>query len=150
MLHHKPITGAAQHSRAPHQLRGADAPQAADQFSGNHPQVLAKSPDPIGGAGQPAIASTTSEIGAQQGYAACRPTGEAGASNLSPNYADQWRNPPDCKQCGRGYFRCVCEWDEPQQEHFRPAINRDPDWFRGCKAVVAIGAVWATYLTVTL
>ncbi len=39
----------------------------------------------------------------------------------------QWRNPPDCKQCGRGMFRCVCEWDEPQQEHFRPALNRDPD-----------------------
>ena len=80
--------------------------------------------------------------------------GEAGSCSpvlsVSPTLPDQWRNPPDCKQCGRGYFRCVCEWDEPQQEHFKPAINRDPDWFRACKAVVALGAVWAAWITVTL
>jgi hypothetical protein len=47
-------------------------------------------------------------------------------AGLSPaSYTDQWSNPPDCKQCGRGMWRCACEWDEPQAEWRED--RRDPD-----------------------
>lgn len=34
---------------------------------------------------------------------------------------------PDCIKCGRGYWFCICGCPEPEQENFRPALNRDPD-----------------------
>jgi hypothetical protein len=51
-------------------------------------------------------------------------------AGLSPALLDQWRNPPDCKQCGRGFYGCICGCPEPEPEYFRPALNRDPDWYR--------------------
>lgn len=37
---------------------------------------------------------------------------------------------PDCETCGRGFYGCICGCPEPEQEHFVPALNRDPDWYR--------------------
>jgi hypothetical protein len=34
---------------------------------------------------------------------------------------------PDCTQCGRGFYGCICGCPEPEPEYFRPALNRDPD-----------------------
>lgn len=50
-------------------------------------------------------------------------TGEAGAPRSLPTN-------PDCTKCGRGYWVCICGCPEPEQECFRPALNRDPDWYR--------------------
>lgn len=38
-------------------------------------------------------------------------------------------NPP-CVKCRRGFYGCICGCPEPEQECFRPALNRDPDWYR--------------------
>lgn len=99
------ITGAAQHSRAPQRSEGAAASKALNQSGAVHASPFLAEPSNL--------------------------TGEAGAPSTLPNYSDQWRNPPDCRTCGRGFYGCVCEWAEPEQEHFKPGLNRDPEgWWR--------------------
>jgi hypothetical protein len=34
---------------------------------------------------------------------------------------------PMCEACGRGFYGCICDMPEPEPEHFKPGLNRDPD-----------------------
>ena len=102
MAKHSHIIGTAGHA-APRTLVGKCVPNADRQFPGNHPQVLAKSPDPTGGAVKPVNASTLN---------------------------DGWGAKPRCLTCGRGQAGCICNMPDPEPEYFKPGLNRDPDWYR--------------------
>lgn len=53
------------------------------------------------------IPITGEDIGAPATVsAAISPTGEAGAPNLSTSSA--WGKQPLCKECGRGFYSCMC------------------------------------------
>lgn len=71
----------------------------------------------------------SSAIGAGSHTARSSQTGEAGAPNLSTP-AKPWGNHPLCPTCNRGAMGCICNVPEPEQEFFKPGINRDPDWHR--------------------
>ena len=49
---------------------------------------------------------------------------------VGPTLNDGWGAKPRCQECGRGQAGCICNMPEPEQEHFKPGLNRDPDWYR--------------------
>lgn len=56
----------------------------------------------------------------------------AGAVQPSPRaapatYPSRYGTSPRCEVCERPGAVCICGVPEPEQEHFRPGLNRDPD-----------------------
>ena len=97
------IIGTAGTHPAPHRPEGADVPQALHQSGAGLPLPCWHEPS--------------------------NPSGGGSAVDLH-TLNDGWGAKPRCPTCGRGQAGCICNMPEPEQEHFKPGLNRDPDWYR--------------------